>query len=660
MQQQLYLYSCQALYVRKGKQTWGTKQIHLFFVDARGQQCTKVVTDYRPYLLLRCHDPGMTSEQVQEWVTSTNDEENKTVKDGNVSEEIVLVDTINLTPLMGFTNHRQDILFRIHYRELQRRRQVSQCVEKGCPGGPTILHADISDEIQFLHTTNWRLQRWYDVKATSTTMKISDMTLLPEDVLPCSIPPLTYAYVRIHALSSTATALNQYDPNHELPQDAVTACELVSYVLGQETTTKKTTYLQTSLLGEAKLLDEICQWFRHQNPCIIVHASDPFDHLAYLHFRMCRLWGKDHATFSSVQGTTCIENNRCDNTTGQWVFRDLQCPGREVVDLVRVLEKFMISPNLDGYTLLDAYRHPALLRNRDSVDYSIKTTTLPPLQRLPIENELMHLLQLDNSFLLNNLAFSQTCDLSLFHIVARGQQIRVFACFVRAYHENGIYINREAFAQRHLVVKRERKDSSYPDDPWLTNPSLESLRTEKRQEEEKEEEEDIVEPSPSKKQKRITVASLFGGQGLQAKKKTTVDNKKRFGGGFVISPEAGFYHAPEHAVVTLDFASLYPSIMKGSRLCTMRLVYDEKWLTDPDAELEYIPLDDHSCAVLVLKYNGKPVTTILDHIVFDVMQNRKRIRKKMIGVTDTFLLQTLDAQQLCAKILQNGVYGSTG
>jgi DNA polymerase elongation subunit (family B) len=472
-------------------------------------------------------------------------------------------------------------------------------------------------------------------------MQISDLTLLPEDVLPCSIPPLTYAYVRIHALSSTATVMNQFDPNHELPQDAVTACELVSYVLGQEATTKKATYLKTGLLGETKLLDEIHHWFRQQNPCIIVHASDPFDHLAYLHFRMCRLWSKDHSTFSSVQGTTCIENNRCDNTTGLWVFRDLQCPGREVVDIVRVLEKFMISPNLDGYTLIDAYRHPALLRKRDSINYSVQTTRLHPSQRLPIENELMHHLQLDNSFLLNNLAFSQSCDLSLFHIVSRGQQIRVFACFVRAYHENKIYINNEAFAQRHLVIKRARKDSSYPDDPWLTNPSLDSLRKEKEQEQEQE-----IVPSPPKKQRRTTVASLFGRGTTTNTKKDT----KRFGGGFVISPEAGFYQDPEHAVVTLDFASLYPSIIKGSRLCTMRLVYDEKWLTDPDAELEYIPLDDNSCAVLVSKYKGKEVTTILDHIVFEVMQNRKRIRKKMIGITDPFLLQSLDAQQLCAKV----------
>jgi hypothetical protein len=387
------------------------------------------------------------------------------------------------------------------------------------------------------------------------------------------------------------------------------------------------------------LLERIRFWLNRKDPCILVHASDPFDHVSYLHFRMKRLWGANDRTLSALPGSTCKENSRMDNTSGNWVYRDLQPPGREVVDIIRVLERFMISPNMDGYTLLDAFRHPALLRNRGSMQYSVESAALPPRQRLPVEIALMHGLQFDNAFILNNLAFSASCDLALFHIISRGQQTRVFNCFVRAYHDSCIYINHSAFKQRHLVVKRARKDSSYPDDPWLTNPSLASLRSGKQ-------EEDVLPPAPKKQ--RTTVAGLFGkGTG---KKTKTADKKPRYGGGFVISPDAGFFQAPEHAVVTLDFASLYPSIMNGYKLCTMRLIYDEKWLNDPDAELEYIPLDDESCVVLVRQYKKQKVTTILDSIVHDVMQERKSIRKKMVGIKDPFLLQTLDAQQLCAKV----------
>jgi DNA polymerase elongation subunit (family B) len=632
----LYLYSCQSLYVRNAG-GYGMKQIHLFFVDQVGTKVHKVVQDYKPYVLLQCDDQDMSVDQIQEWAATTVDQ--GSLKDGNVSEEIVHVDTVDLTPLMGFTNNRKDTLFRVHYQQLQRRRQVVQHLESGCPGGPTVLHKNISDEVQFLHLTKWRLQAWYTVAdAPVASLNMKDAALLEGDP-PMSIPPLTYVYLRIHAKSSTATSMNNFDPNHELPQDVVTDCELVSYVLGQETTTKDQIYLED--VEEHKLLEKIRYWLTRKDPCILVHASDPFDHVSYLHFRMKRVWGESDRTLSGLPGTTCNENSRMDNVSGKWVFRDLQPPGREVVDIIRVLEKFMVSPNLDGYTLLDAFRHPALLRNRGSMQYSVESVALPPRQRLPVEMALMHGLQFDNAFILNNLAFSATCDLSLFHIVSRGQQTRVFNCFVRAYHDCFIYINHSAFKQRHLVVKRARKASSYPDDPWLTNPPLASLRSGGQ-----EEEEDVAPPAPKKQ--RTTVAGLFG-KGVG--KKTKTDKKPRYGGGFVIAPDAGFFQAPEHAVVTLDFASLYPSIMTGYKLCTMRLVYDEKWLSDPDAELEYVPLDDESCVVLVRKYKGKDVTTILDSIVNDVMQNRKRIRKKMVGLTDPFLLQSLDAQQLCAKVV---------
>jgi DNA polymerase elongation subunit (family B) len=264
------------------------------------------------------------------------------------------------------------------------------------------------------------------------------------------------------------------------------------------------------------------------------------------------------------------------------------------------------------------------------------------------ELDVMVALQVDNGFVINNLALSSSCDLSLFQIISRGQQTRAFACFARAYHNQKIYINHEQFENPYLLIKKQRSESSFPDPLWIPNPSLESLRAGTIG--------PTVSPPPPAKKRRVSVLSLLG----KTKPTTVPKSEKRYGGGFVIDPDPGFYHRPEHAVVTLDFSSLYPSIMKGYRTCFMAVCYDEQWLHDPRATKVYVPLDDQTCCVLISSYDGVPSISITDRIVDDVMQNRKRVREEMKRTTDPFLRQSLDAQQLCCKILQNAFYGACG
>ena len=79
-------------------------------------------------------------------------------------------------------------------------------------------------------------------------------------------------------------------------------------------------------------------------------------------------------------------------------------------------------------------------------------------------------------------------------------------------------------------------------------------------------------------------------------------------------------------------------------------MYDKQWLEDEQAELEYIPLDDTTCCVLVKTYAGQPVPTQLDRIIRDVTENRKSIRRKMKTITDPFELASMDAAQLSCKV----------
>jgi len=139
------------------------------------------------------------------------------------------------------------------------------------------------------------------------------------------------------------------------------------------------------------------------------------------------------------------------------------------------------------------------------------------------------------------------------------------------------------------------------------------------------------------------------------------ESKKRFKGGLVLEPEAGFYTKPEEAGCTFDFGSLYPSIIEGYVLCYMRVIYDRRWLDDPDLELEYVPITSTECLVLAKKYKGVPVRTITPQIVSEIVQMRKNIRKAQAKETfGTFQWNTMERAQLAAKVVQNSVYGYIG
>ena len=436
-------------------------------------------------------------------------------------------------------------------------------------------------------------------------------------------------------------------PDHTLPNDVIQACELRVGRLSDSTPLLITVLTHPE---ETELLKAIQRWFVVHNPCLLVHMSDPLDHVAYLHFRAKRL--QKSAGLSALPHAKCIEfQNMADAT-----FRDLGVPGREVIDLVQVLQKFMLAPNLDGYTLSDAVAHPRLIRSKALLAYTgeedVTLQSLAVRQALTrTEPDVMCAMEADNAFLVNNLALSRSCDLSLFQIISRGQQARVFACFARAYHAAGLYINDTQCERPYVVIKKPRAESSYPDPPWLDNPPLSVLRLPS--------DAAPLAPAPVPKTRKRSIYEVLGGLAPPAPPPLATTTK-RFGGGFVMAPSPGLYSQPWEAVTTLDFASLYPSIMEGYAICFMRVCYDRRWVDDPRATKQYVPLDDHTCCVLVTHYDGLQVQSITDKIVHAVVQNRKRVRAEMARTPDPFVKQSLDAQQLCCKILQNAFYGACG
>ena len=127
----------------------------------------------------------------------------------------------------------------------------------------------------------------------------------------------------------------------------------------------------------------------------------------------------------------------------------------------------------------------------------------------------------------------------------------------------------------------------------------------------------------------------------------TENKKADFQGAYVLDPKKGFYENP---VTTLDFASLYPSIMRGWNLC---------WSThvrNPTPQLENHPkahkIGDN---LFINEYRG-----VIPEVLTQLIGERNRVKKQMKQESDANTKSVLDKRQLSIKIMCNSMYGYFG
>ena len=122
-------------------------------------------------------------------------------------------------------------------------------------------------------------------------------------------------------------------------------------------------------------------------------------------------------------------------------------------------------------------------------------------------------------------------------------------------------------------------------------------------------------------------------------------------GATVIEPKRGYYDAP---VITLDFASLYPSIMIAHNLCYTTL------LPSPPPShmvenIDYIvtPTNDYFIKSHIKK-------GLLPEILEELLSSRKKAKIDMKNSKEDWEKQSYNARQYALKILANSIYGFTG
>jgi len=123
-----------------------------------------------------------------------------------------------------------------------------------------------------------------------------------------------------------------------------------------------------------------------------------------------------------------------------------------------------------------------------------------------------------------------------------------------------------------------------------------------------------------------------------------------FQGATVLDPVRGFYKVP---VATLDFASLYPSIMISNNLClSTHIPKSDIHLYDKD---DYVETPAGSFFMKEEKAQG-----VLPEILKNLLGARSKAKKDLAAATDPLMKSVLDGRQLALKVCANSVYGFTG
>lgn len=128
--------------------------------------------------------------------------------------------------------------------------------------------------------------------------------------------------------------------------------------------------------------------------------------------------------------------------------------------------------------------------------------------------------------------------------------------------------------------------------------------------------------------------------------------EEQYEGATVIEPKKGYYADP---IATLDFSSLYPSIMMAHNLCYTTLLQPGAQGRLGLTPVQYVKTPASNFFVTKSVRKG-----LLPEILENLLAARKKAKADLREEKDPFRQKVLDGRQLALKISANSVYGFTG
>lgn len=404
---------------------------------------------------------------------------------------------------IGYTQSKPKTVMRVFLKNYERKKDLcdelrfKQNKLADCIRAKEVLDKSIPATIQFLYESGLALQSWFtlfDFQRPHGTEHLFDqgMRHVTATFKSCKVdkngtdgaPVLRKLFVRVFAHSSTATKTNHFEPSAELPEDEV---RYIAYVLADAN------FLGGDVLdvtqfskGEPGMLHAFGRVVETSCVQAIVFASDELvtpNCLVYLQKRASRYGINLHFSKITQMKFKC-EVRKCKDSASS--FLDFQHPGVERMDLCEVLKKAMVSPPLDGFTMIDALRHEKLIRSKQPFSkllhlnyHNLHCLSKHDVIRtdLALFVQLLYTLERDNGFCVGQQNLSHICDLDLTSVCERGQQTRVRNNFGRKLHARRIVVNTTRAACRYLIQDKLQKDSAFPNPEQLHNPAYETMRS---------------------------------------------------------------------------------------------------------------------------------------------------------------------------------------
>lgn len=129
-----------------------------------------------------------------------------------------------------------------------------------------------------------------------------------------------------------------------------------------------------------------------------------------------------------------------------------------------------------------------------------------------------------------------------------------------------------------------------------------------------------------------------------------------FVGATVLDAKKGAYM--DTVVTGLDFASLYPTIMRAHNLCYNTIVLDPAYANVEGVEYEIISWEDDAAAGGKREYKfSQKQTGVLPQLLENLAKNRKQAKKDMANAKDVFMKSVYNSKQLAFKVSMNSIYG---
>jgi len=608
---------------------------------------------------------------------------------------------VRMTPLIGYNRGKKDVLMEVSTHSIQDYYKV----RKQLVGEGVSLYHDFPFSNQVLQQQGWQYQDWFRVRnvvvntedpdyttniVCTTTLDHLEKVCDPETLSTLPTVPLTIkCFIRLKALSRDGMVEKKYayHPDPDLPFDRV--CAIRASVSWSDATSGDGVIedLELTLMpgldsrqveSESELLERFADWVRLYDPDHMYLYPDDCHPLAYLYVRSRVLQCKHVMNMDRFRN---LEPSVYPDEDGTPIRR-FELPTRVMFNMMMPLYK---KPwlSIELYDLYTISTMGVLRRNPPALDDLVTDLSLVNrcaaegprnwpriLEMLRQDVDLMKSLDGDMNMLMEFVKISRVTDTALHDTINGGEQIRVFNRLSHFCLENRFYINPERLSEPPLRLPISQYPPTFPDPPELEiNVALRNQC--RRKLEEKKQFHRIpqhlkaagvtVIPNTKKRLRQIAKRkpkfSWSCGSELQradndvAQKDEEAEEPEKEGGN-VLHPSPGFWE--DERIFVLDFASLYPSIIRAFNLSYENVVLRREDLGLPGVNYIYIPVNRTEVAVVV----DQP--GLLPKLLKLVQDTRKSVKRKMKTEKDPFRRMVLDMEQMSLKVLNNATYGFLG